>query len=270
MKGIRWIISVVLLVIGAAPVHAQGRLNADEVRLYGGRYSVDCRSASAPLLRVVADALMVEINGKRMTGRNVQAAYSYFGQSSPPNYQLALLSDVRKDLQLIFLVFRDKGGQYITPGGDPKVEAALGKSLTTQKFRSCESARAEVAPPPAPVPQTASAVIGPPELLLDRRFKSIYFKALGPMAKESWLTELDGPAPPVKTIKVGGKEYSLVSACKNHDCADNNTVLLYSARDGVVYGKVMLRRRASLIGAPPPAMAAELDRLWLAEWRQNR
>jgi len=25
-----------------------------------------------------------------------------------------------------------------------------------------------------------------------------------------------------------------------------------------------------VIGAPPPAVAAELDRLWLAEWWQNR
>jgi len=35
-----------------------------------------------------------------------------------------------------------------------------------------------------------------------------------------------------------GTEYLLASACKDHDCADNNTVLLYSAAQGVVYGKV--------------------------------
>lgn len=49
-----------------------------------------------------------------------------------------------------------------------------------------------------------------------------------------------------------GTEYLLASACKDHDCADNNTVLLYSAAQGVVYGKVYRQRRSTLIGAPPP------------------
>jgi hypothetical protein len=47
-------------------------------------------------------------------------------------------------------------------------------------------------------------------------------------------------------------------------------VLLYSAAQAVVYGKVYRQRRSTLIGAPPPAVASELDRLWQAEWRQNR
>jgi hypothetical protein len=67
-----------------------------------------------------------------------------------------------------------------------------------------------------------------------------------------------------------GTEYLLASACKDHDCADNNAVLLYSAVQGVVYRKVYRQRRATLIGAPPPAVASESDRLWQAEWRQNR
>jgi hypothetical protein len=106
--------------------------------------------------------------------------------------------------------------------------------------------------------------------LLDAKFRSAYYKALGPKVGESWLAQLDGPAPPIKKINVGGTEYMFASACKNHDCGDNNTVLLYSAAQGVVYGKIFQQRRATLIGAPPPAVAAELDRLWLAEWQQNR
>jgi len=47
-------------------------------------------------------------------------------------------------------------------------------------------------------------------------------------------------------------------------------VLLYSAAQGVVYGKVYRQRSSTLIGAPPLAVASELDRLWQAEWRQNR
>ena len=90
-----------------------------------------------------------------------------------------------------------------------------------------------------------------------------------PGVKETWLAKLDGPAPLLKKIKVAGTEYVLASACKNHDCGDNNTVLLYSVAQGVVYGKILEQRRAMLIGAPPPAVASELERLWLAEWRQK-
>lgn len=253
---------------------AQSKLDAETLKVYGGTYSVDCSNPTATRLRVVADALMVEQGNKRLTGNNVQAAHSFFGQSPPANYLVALLSEVRGGSQLLFIVFKDRSGQYITLDGDQKINAALGKSLLAQKFRSCDPAKNQVAAappvsrPPSTTPQS-DAMIGPPELLNDAKFKSAYYKALGSKVKESWLTTLDGPAPPIKKIKVAGAEYLFASACKNHDCADNNTVLLYSAAQGIVYGKVVQQRRASLMGAPPPAVAAELERLWLSEWRQK-
>lgn len=73
-----------------------------------------------------------------------------------------------------------------------------------------------------------------------------------------------------KKLRVGGAEYVFAASCKNRDCEDNNLVLLYSALQGKVYGKVLERRRAFLIGDPPAAVASELDRLWTAEWRQQR
>ena len=252
---------------------AQKTLDAQALKLYGGNYSADCRNATATRLRVVADALIVEQGNKRLTGNNVQAAYSYFGQSAPPNYLVALLSDVRGGAQLLFIVFKDASGQYITLDGDQKVQAALGKSLLGRKFRSCDPANKQTASAQSPAGLSsatqAGAMIGPPELLKDAKFKSAYYNALGPKIKETWLAKLDGPAPLVKKVKVAGTEYLLASACKNHDCADNNTVLLYSAAQGVVYGKVVQQRGASLIGAPPPAVATDLERLWLSEWRQK-
>jgi len=62
----------------------------------------------------------------------------------------------------------------------------------------------------------------------------------------------------------------LAAVCKNHDCADNNTVLLYSASKGVVYGTIYERGKSTLTGEPPPAVAAELPKLWKIEWRQQR
>jgi hypothetical protein len=258
----------------AAPIWAQGKLDGDSFKLWGGTYSTNCADSKAPRLRVASDALMVEQGDKRLTGRNVQASYSFYGQSPPPDYQVALTGEVRGSLQLLFIVFQDKTGVYITLDGDREVQAALGKPLLGRKYRSCDGARRAATPPPAGAPVTAAppgeAVTNPWDLLSDRKFKSAYYKVLGPKVREDWLATLDGPAVPTSKINVAGSEYVFASSCKNHDCADNNVVLLYSPALGKVYGKVFDRRRASLIGNPPAPVAAELDRLWISTYRRNR
>jgi hypothetical protein len=82
----RWLIcgAAAAFVAAGAPAWSQSTPDAQALKLYGGAYSSDCSNSTAPRLRVVADALMVEQGTKRMTGHNVQAAYSYFGQSPPP------------------------------------------------------------------------------------------------------------------------------------------------------------------------------------------
>lgn len=258
----------------SAPAWAQDRLYIDALKLYGGTYSADCGNAKATRLRVVADALVVEESGKRMTGRNVQAAYSYFGPSAPPEHRVVLLSEVQVGVQLMFMVKRDNSGQYIILDGDPKVQAALGRSLLAKRYYSCEGAGKAIptpaasAQPSAPAPDAVSS--GLPDLLNDPLFKSAYYKGLGPKVKESWLANLDGPVQSLKKVKIRGAEYVLASACKNHDCGENNMVLLYSAAQGAVYGKIFESGKSTLIGAPPPEVASELDRLWRSEWRQNR
>ncbi len=259
------------LIALASPAWAQSKLDADSIRLWGGTYSTNCGNPSAPRLRVVSDALMVEQNNKRLTGRNVQAQHSFFGNSPPPDYQVALASEVRRDIQLLFIVYQDRSGLYIVPDGDREVQAALGKALVGQKYRSCDAAGRPATPAPAAAPASVGEpMINPWDLLQDPKFKPVYYRALGAKVNERWLTDLDGPATPTTKINVAGNEYVFAKSCKNHDCGDNNVVLLYSAAQGKVYGKVFDRRRASLIGNPPPAVAAELDRLWVAEWRQNR
>jgi|GEM_PF-4605947 len=106
-------------------------------------------------------------------------------------------------------------------------------------------------------------------LLYDPKAKATYYKALGPLSKEPWLAKLDGPSPQNKRVKVAGTDYFLVSACKNRDCENHSTVLLYSQAQDLVYGKVYQRGKSTLIGAPPPAVAAELEKLWKGEWRSQ-
>jgi hypothetical protein len=175
----RSLICAAVFAFVATPTWAQNKLDAQALKLYGGTYSSDCSSPAAPRLRVVADALMVEQGKKRLTGRDAQPAYSYFGQSPPPDYQVVLLSEVRAGLQLLFIVYRDKLGQYITLDGDSKVQSALGRDLLGRKYRSCNAAGKET-PSALPVTPQPEAMMGPPELLLDAKFRSAYYKALGP------------------------------------------------------------------------------------------
>ena len=108
-----------------------------------------------------------------------------------------------------------------------------------------------------------------PGLLYNQKAKATYFKALGPLTKEPWLATLDGPSPQNRRVKVAGADYFLLAACKNHDCENNSAVLLYSQPQDIVYGKIYQRGKSTLIGAPPPAVASELERLWKSEWRSQ-
>jgi hypothetical protein len=83
------------------------------------------------------------------------------------------------------------------------------------------------------------------------------------------LAKLDGPSPQNRPVKVAGADYVLLGACKNHDSRDNSVVLLYSGAQDVVYGKVFQKGKSTLVGSPPPAIAAELESLWKREWRSQ-
>lgn len=105
-------------------------------------------------------------------------------------------------------------------------------------------------------------------LLYDPKAKAAYYKALGPLAKEPWLAKLDGPSSENKAVKVAGADFVKVATCKDHDCYDNTVMLLWAAPD-VIYGKVVQKGKSSLIGSPPPGIAAELEKLWKTEFRSQ-
>lgn len=107
-------------------------------------------------------------------------------------------------------------------------------------------------------------------LLYNAKAKATYHKALGPLVKQPWLAKLDGPSNEFRPVKVAGADYMLGSTCKNHDCQDNTIVLLWSGVQEVVYGKVVQKGKSTLIGAPPPAVAAELEQLWRTEFRRGK
>lgn len=106
-------------------------------------------------------------------------------------------------------------------------------------------------------------------LLYNPQAKAAYHKALGPLVRQPWLAKLDGPSREYRPVQVAGADYMLGSTCKNHDCYDHTVVLLWSGVQNVVYGKVVQKGKSTLIGAPPPAVAAELDKLWMSEFRSQ-
>ena len=275
------IVAAATACLAAPPAWSQGRLDAAAMKAFGGTYSPDCANPGAPRAVVTAATLVVEQGNQRMSGGNVQSAASFLGPSPPPNFRTVLLGDVR-GRQLQFILFQDGAGYYLTLDGDQRVRAALGK-LTGYRYRHCGVvvAKAAAPPPTAAAPASGAAPAAPAGaippldtmtaggLLMDPKFKAAWHQALGPRAREPWLGELDGPSPDTSRVRVDGAEYFLGAACMNRDCSDNSLVALYSQPRGVVYGYINERGRVSRVGGPPPAVAAELERLWRKQWRQQ-
>lgn len=109
----------------------------------------------------------------------------------------------------------------------------------------------------------------PWDYLNEPGFKSVYAKALGPKSNLPWLAKRDGPAPLPSFIEVGGERYVLNPFCKQGDCGENSAVVLYSPEQKTVYGTIYEKGKTTLIGDPPPAIAAELGKLWKKEWRSG-
>jgi hypothetical protein len=228
---------------------------------------------------VFADALVFLHGDKRVAGSKPEAQAAYHGNSPPPEYRIMLVSEAPGG-QLMFEIGQDKSGYYLKLDGEPKVVAAIGKPLTQQKFRRCDgsakpmpTATAPAAPGKADPNKTfkgyALTELTASGLLYYPKAKATYYKALGPLSKEPWLAKLDGPSSENKAVKVAGADYVQVSTCKNHDCYENSVVLLYSGAQDVVYGKVYQRGKSTLIGSPPPAVAAELEKLWKTSFRSQ-
>jgi hypothetical protein len=270
----RCAIAFVVAAGAAFAAHGAG-LDADTMRNFGGRYAVDCAVAGGFSLRIEPTALVLDVRGRTITGSKVQASYSYFGQSPPPGFAVALQSELRDGKELVFLVHQDANGQRVELQADAKLMAALG-AMATQKYRDCDDARnRRVATAARGERRQAAAAADAAardtsDPLNHPRLKQAYLKALGPRANLPWLAKLEGPGPERERVRVEGVDYTQVAVCKPHDCYDNSAVVLFSIENGVVYGKVLDRLTPVLIGAPPPAMAAALEKRWRDQFRQSR
>ena len=140
------------------------------------------------------------------------------------------------------------------------------------RYWRCDGA-ARAAPPSgevqpaarAPAPPTGS----PAALAQGPAMQKAWLKALGPRETDRWLVRREGPSPEPQWVTVDGTRYLLHAFCKPHDCHDNNAIALYDQGSGGIYGLVQRDGRNKLVGAPPPALAPQLERLWREQWRQK-
>jgi hypothetical protein len=279
--------ATLIAALTGAPAWAQGKSDQKLMQAYGGVLAPDCSNYTLPQLKYLGDSLVVQDGGKAvLTGRNVKAAPAYFGATPPPEFETALTSEVVGGEAMVFMFYRNASGLFAAVEGGPKVMAALPAALKGKRARHCDPNRN--AAPGAAASSTAGGAasagtgnsakifkgyalteLSAAGLLYNAKAKEIYYKALGPLVKEPWLANLDGPSSEGQAMKVADADYVMLYTCKNRDCYDNTVVLLWSGVQNVVYGKVDQKGKSTLIGDPPPAVAAELDRLWKKHFRSQ-
>lgn len=263
----------------AQHARAQGKIDQKLMMIYGGVLAPDCSNYMLPQLKYLGDSLVVQDGGKAvLTGKNVKAAPNRFGATPPPEFENAVTGEVAGEA-LVFVFFRDAAGRLSAAvEGGPRVMAAVPPALKNKRVPHCDPNRntPAIAPPGAQGKTDRSKTfngyalteLSASGLLFNPKAKNAYYKALGPLVKEPWLARLDGPSSENKAVRVANTEFVKLATCKNHDCYDNSVLLLWAAPD-TVFGKVVQKNRSTLIGSPPPAVAAELDKLWKAEFRST-
>lgn len=252
-------VAPLLLVAVAGPAWAA--LNADAMKQSGGTYMAECGNNASSKVTVFENDVVFLNGSKRVAGTNVEASYSYFGNSVPEGFLVALTSDTPQG-QLLVLVYQDDKGTYLKLDGDAKVVAQIGKPALATTYRLCGSEPAKAAAPAPKAKPTGASMDNP-------KFRAAYFKALGLRAKTAWLATLDGPTPETADVEVAGTTYSVLASCKAHDCHDYNLLVLYSPSKKVAYGKIYEAGKTTWIGSPPAVVANEIDRQWKAAFRSS-
>lgn len=249
----------------------------DEVQwqAYGGEYAVDCADASSIRLQVGRESLVLQRGSRRVERRHIDSALTFFGQSPPPEFQIALMGQ-SPGPEFVAVMFRDRNGRYAMFDLEPAVSAELRVHPDPKtRYRDCDAVRRErdgaafLRQQRLDAEAERAAARASP--LADARFRRAYRLALGARVSQRWLDEMVGPMPAVESIELAGTRYSKYAVCKPHDCYDHNIVVLYDAAAGQAYAALFEEGEGLLLlNSPPAALALELPRLWRKEWRQGQ
>ena len=235
----------------------------DPFQTYAGVFLSDCANPNSARLTVSGGVLTFLDGERRVSGSRLM------NSNSPAAVvdDHTLVGEVAGNGTMRFIAIRDASGEYMTIEGDPGVLDALGPDARRLQFRRCDTAVGAVPTGVTPAGKTTTPVINGPAMMTDSKFRTTYTKTLGFRARDPWLSTLEGPGPATRTVKIDGRNYVLVSSCKEHDCNKRNVVVLYSAAQNVVYGKLYEAGTMSYLGSPPATVARQLDALWKEAWR---
>jgi len=295
VSAVRRFVLTLLLLFLASPAHAA--LDKWTLEAMAGTYRVDCAKADGPSVVIEADAFTFVDGTTKVVAKNLESAASWYGQNTPDaeEYRTVILSRENDDPHLLLTLFEDTKGYYLQLGSahDDAIKT-YGASLVGKTFRRCldspkpETPKAGAAPaktatpavtkpdPTAPTklaePDTAGFVEplesgGAALRMKEKPFREAYAKAMGPFMKHRWLAVLDGPSPAGRTATVAGEERELVAACKAGECAENAMLVAFSAKKKNTVGVARIAGVNELVGAPSPAQAEDLLRLFEETWR---
>jgi hypothetical protein len=122
----------------ALPALAQQSPNDVEMlKKYAGTWAVDC-ARPGTRLGVDVKALTLSSGGTQVgSSAAPMAAFSYYGQQTPPaGFDVALLGEGRGS-SLSFLAMKDAKGPYLTIDADGPLVKQFGKPALSGKFRHC-------------------------------------------------------------------------------------------------------------------------------------
>jgi hypothetical protein len=265
---------VFLALLAATPVRAQ--VDPEALEAWGGTFLSDCAKASSPRIVVSANAITYMEGDRKVVSKTVTSAASWYGNSAPEGHLMTFLGDMADGDQVIVDVLQTDGRTWAKIDGGGSVQKRLGKAALGRQYLRCGDAKPAPdakATTDVPVPEsglgTAPALPGAADYAMDPAFAVPYKKALGKYAGEHWLQTLQGPSPETRKVTIAGTEYVLIAACKDHDCADNNTTLLWNPGKKTVFGKVRVLGKSALIGNPPKEVQKDLGDLWWKQWGQN-
>lgn len=250
-------------------------MHPEVLERFGGVWSSDCGQARAPRVTVSAETLVFEAEGRRVVGQNALSGYSMFGQMEPPEgFVVGLLSS-----SVEAFAYTSAQGDYLSltsVGGlaDVDYEARLFNCDAARRTASVslyEASQAAMAAAEAEQEACSGDMdrLRDAGTLLERdpTFRRAWLAILGPLARDPWLTTLEGPRVASSLETVSGVEYQALNGCKPHDCADNHFVALYDRVGGKVYGLLRWRgQRPALLGDPPSALAGALRDLLSNTW----
>ena len=254
--------ALAVLALGA-PAASLAALDPATDRRVAGVFSNACGDRTQVMIRLYGDVLDIEKGALAVKAKRLQVAKAAPVGAPVPDFLAVVRGEVAGGDGVELVLSHGAKGLFARIDGGAKSLAPLGPGVIGQVVRHCDPNRNALpgVPPPAAALQSS-------DLLRDPRFKAAYLQALGPLAKEDWLVRMSGPGTELRKVKVNGQDFALAAVCKPHDCADHNTVLLWTPKPGVLHGLVFQKGRSTLIGSPPPAMAQDLQRLWAAEWRK--